>query len=215
MHMPLCSRICLVVAMLIPQAGFSQSWEVEVRRVAVDHDPPPTVTETGEQVPTGWGIAGRYVARRGIFIELEHSSGSEQRLGAICGGFIVDPATQCIPEPVRYSGGLSGASVGYAVRIGLSPYWRIGIRPALGVGVIRAAEDGRETGRTYSEIRPALLASAAVGATVRLSDTGLGVIASVRVTGVQPIKASCLDCRQVFWKRLSHVAYGVGLTWHP
>jgi hypothetical protein len=214
MPAPLCSRICLVAAILIPRAGFSQSWEVEVRRVAVDHDPPSTVTETGEQVPAGWGVAGRYVARRGVFIELEQSGGSEQRLGAICGGFIFDPATQCIPEDVKYSGGLSGASVGYAGRIGLSPYWRIGIRPALGVGVIRAAEDGRETGRTYSEIRPALLASAAVEATFRFSDTGLGLIATVRAMGVQPIKASCLDCRQVFWRSISHVAYGLGVTWH-
>lgn len=215
MHRLLRSCTCLVAALLIPQAAFSQSWEMEVRRVAVDHDPPSTVTETGEQVPAGWGIAGRYVARRGVFIDLEHSSGSERRLGAICGGFIVDPVTQCIPEPVRYSGGLSGASVGYAVRIGVSQYWRIGLRPALGVGVVRAAEDGRETGRTYTEVRPALLASGALETSVRLSDSGLGLIASVRATGVQPITASCLDCRQVFWTRLSHVAYGVGVTWHP
>lgn len=205
----------LVASMLMPRGALAQSWEIEVRRVAIDHDPPSTITESGEQVPAGWGVAVRYVATRGVFLELEHSSGSEQRLGAICGGFIVDPATQCVAEQVKYSGGLSGASVGYAVRIRPSPLLALRIRPALGVGAIRATEDGRETGKTYGETRPALLASAAVDATLRLSGTGLGLIASVRATGVLPIKASCLDCRQVFWRRLSHIAYGVGVTWQP
>lgn len=208
-------RVCLLASAVLPQTALAQSWGLEVRRVSIDHDPPATLTETGEQIPIGWGVAARFVASRNLFVQLEHSIGAEQRRGAICGGFIIDPATQCIPEQVEYSGGLTALSAGFAARIGLGSHWSAGVRPSVGLGALRAAEHGRETGRTYSETRPAILAGVAAETTVRIPDTGLGLIVSVRAAWMKPFKEPCLDCRQVFWRSLSHIAYGAGLEWHP
>jgi hypothetical protein len=117
-------------------SAYGQVWELDVRRVTIEHDPPPTVSGSGKQIPMGFGVAARHVWPSGIFVEFEASRGSEDREGAICGGFIFEPATQCISETVRYSGGLVSVSSGWLLRLASGSGWSLGLRPRVGLGAV-------------------------------------------------------------------------------
>ena len=202
----------LILSVLCTAGLSAQSWELDVRRVVIDHDPPPQVADTGEQIPSGVGLAARYVfPNRHLFVEAEWSNGAERRLGAICGGFFLP--SDCVAETVQYSGGVFLVSAGWLARLSLGPRVRLGIRPKVGVGLLRANERGIDTGGTYSEGRFTTMVGVAAEAAFRPFTRGPWVSTSVGTDSLRPYSAGCEDCRQLLRRRLPQFTVGVGLAW--
>lgn len=194
-----------------PASG--QAWEIAVRRVTIDHDPPSNVARSGEQIPTGLGLSARHLWQSGMFVEMEVSRGSEERTGAICGGFIVDPATQCVVETVGYSGGLVAVSTGWLSRLQIGSEWWLGVRPRAGLGAVWMHETGRDTGRSFSEAPLTLLVGLEGEVGYQLPWRPLALTAAVGVDQLRPVRISCEDCRQVLNEPLPQVRMGLGLAW--
>jgi hypothetical protein len=201
-----------LAAAAAPASG--QLWELDVRRVTIDHDRSTPGSESGEQIPRGFGFAARHVWRSGVFVEFEASRGSDDRDGAICGGFIFDPATQCVPEIVRYSGGLVAVSSGLLLRLASGSGWSLGVRPRVGLGAVWVEERGLDTGFSFHEAPMTLLWGLAVEVRRELPWYGLGLLTSAGADRLHPVRNGvCLDCWTVIHDPLPHVRIGLGLTW--
>ena len=146
----------------------AQRVELDLRRVTIDHDWDSSVLGRGEAIPPGFGVTARYVWRSGAFLELSASRGSDRRQGVICGGWIIDPASECIFEPVEHSGGLFALSAGRRFQLDLGASW-LGIRPKAGLGALWVSEQGRDTGRSFLETPLALFVGVALEGGYRLS----------------------------------------------
>jgi hypothetical protein len=203
-----------VFSWLLPEMGHAQVWEVEIAWVQVDHDYAPSTYDTGEQVPVGFGIsARRSLKARSFFLELEYTRGAEERPGAICGGF-VQPG-DCVLERVGYSGGVSMLSLGWLGKLALLDSWSIGLRPEIGLGLLRASEDGKETGKTYRDRQTA--ASIGLGFEVGFSLPDAVPVTIAAIVGwnhLRPISVeTCDDCRQIFRHPLPQLSLGLGVRW--
>ena len=213
--LPWVSWALLGVACVVAPSGpvVGQSWEVALRKATIDHDPSRGSADTGEAIPPGLGVSVQHVWGSGVAFGLAMSQGSEVRAGAICGGFIIDPVLECIPERVRYSGGLVALSGGWRLRGELGSKIWLGITPTAGVGAVWVSEDGLETQRTYSETVFAFILGAALESGIRLPWDGFGVVVSAGVDQVRPLRIGCEDCRQVVRDALPQVRFGAGVTW--
>lgn len=202
------------LGVLSAEPAAAQRWELRLSRVSIDHDRSPSIADTGEQIPPGLGVSLTHVFRRPVFVEVEFTRGSEVRTGSLCGGFFAIPE-ECVVEQVGYSGGLVALSAGWAGELNPSSRLRIGVRPKVGIGYLRASEAGRETGGTFFEMTP----SATVGVA---GDLGLIVFPSrgIELIGfggfarVKPFRISdCQDCQRVFDGSVPQSMAGVGLAW--
>jgi hypothetical protein len=201
-----------VAAFSLPTALMAQSWELEARRVSTNYQ----ARGSAEPVPSGWGGVARYIARRPVFLEFEYSAGVDYRFGAICGGFLIDPATQCIPETVRYSGSVVGVSAGLAGRVRVGSRWSYGARPKIGLGAIDAGQHGQDTGREHSETRLAVSAGLAAQVSHHIPEFGVGISAFAEASQVRPLRiTSCEDCMEVLRASVARLAYGITLIWEP
>jgi hypothetical protein len=148
--------------------------------------------------------------RRMLFLGVEHSRGNEYLVGTFCGAFIIDPS-QCVVEEMRYSGGFSAASMGWAGRVAIG-----GVRPRLGFGVITAQQHGQDTGGRSDETKAAVLAGAAVEVSRHIPRIGLAVTASAGADRIRPVViGECEDCRYFFREALSQRTLGIRLSWRP
>lgn len=214
------SAVPVPVALAIVGVGLcvspirGQTWELDIRRVTIDHDAPPTLSASFEQIPRGFGISARHLWESGAFLELEFSRGSDRRIGAICGGFIFDPVTQCVAESVGYSGGLVALSMGWQFRLDLGSAWWLGIRPRAGIGAVWVSEVGRDTGREHFEAPSTLVAGIGAEVARTLPWYGLFVSASVGADHLRPMRlGQCLDCHQVLDSPLPQMRVGIGVGW--
>jgi len=199
---------------LLPSPVVSQVWEAQAAWVRIDHNHSGHVTRSGEQVPDGLGISiSRSLGPSDFFLELEFSRGSEVRRGAICGGFI-QPG-DCVAEQVQYSGGVSRFSLAWLGEKHIGDSWSIGIRPEIGLGLLRANEDGKETGKDFSERQTS--ASIGIGAEVGFKlpgREGFQVSCAATWNHLRPILVDlCDDCRWIFHDPLSQNSVGVGIRW--
>jgi hypothetical protein len=194
-----------------PVAG--QRWELDLRRVTIEREQSSSLTGSGELIPAGFGVSARHVWRSGLSIEFEVSRGSEDRMGAICGGFVMDPVTECIPETVRYSGGLVAVSFGWLFHVDTSSGWWLGIGPRGGIGAAWAKQTGRDTGETFSEAPLTLLIGLGAEVTRELPWYGLALMASVGADHLRPVVAECVDCWQVLSEPMPQLRMGLGLAW--
>lgn len=196
------------------EVASAQLWEFDARRVTINHDRTPPGADSGEQIPRGFGFAIRHVWSSGVFVEFEASRGAEDRNGTICGGFVFDPVTQCVPEVVRYSGGLVALSSGWLFRVASGSGWSLGIRPRAGLGAVWVEEQGLDTGTTFHEAPISLALGLAVEVRRELPWYGHGLLTSAGADRLYPLGTeACLDCWQVIQNPLPQVRLGVGLTW--
>jgi hypothetical protein len=192
----------------------AQTWELDVGRVRIDHDPSPYLTTSGEQIPTGIGLAARYVWRSGVFFGVASSRGSDVGAGAICGGFIFDPVDQCIPESIRYSGGHMALIAGWRFRLEHRSGLWVGIRPTAELGSTWTREVGRATGRAFYESRLTVGLGAGLEAGYQLPWRRIGIMISAGMAQLRPVHVDrCLDCRQELYEPMPLSRIGVGLTW--
>ena len=203
-----------VFSWLLPEMGHAQVWEVGFAWTQIDHDYAPSTYDKGEQVPDGFGISARRSLKApSFFLELEYTRGAEERPGAICGGF-VQPG-DCILERVGYSGGVSMLSLGWLGKRTLGDSWSIGIRPEMGLGLLRANENGKETGKTYRDWQTA--ASIGLGFEVGFSLPDAAPVTIAAIVGwnhLRPILGGvCDDCRRTFRRSLPQVSIGLGVRW--
>ena len=191
----------------------AQSWEFDLRSVHIDHDPPAHVADTGEQIPTGFGLSLRYVLPDDhSFVDVEWSNGTEARAGAVCGGF-VQPG-DCVREPVLYSGGVLFASAGWLARVDVASRVRLGVRARLGIGALRAKERGLLTDRDYSEVKLTGVTGVAAEAALLPTTRGPWITFSTSADALWPFSVDCLDCRNLLRERLPQYTISVGVSWY-
>ncbi len=209
-----CSILWALLALgaaMSPVAG--QSWELEVRRVMMDDDGYESFARSGAPIPDGFGLAVRHVWSSGVLFGFELSRGSEERTGAVCGGFVMDMATECIEETVGYRGSLFALSLGWLFGVEVGEAWSFGIGPRGGMGVAWVREAGRQTGREFSESSLAFSVGVGAEARGRLPWYGLSLVASVGADHLRPSRERCLDCWQVLMDPLAQLGFGLGLAW--
>jgi hypothetical protein len=207
--------LCVVTA-LTPQMALAQFREIELRRVIVDHDEDTNfITTHGERIPPGWGITARVPFGSGPLLQLEFSAGIDSRTGVVCGGFIQDPARECIVERVAYSGGLAAISFGWRARTIPQPRWSGGgVLPHVGFGAAWMREAGQETGRSMSEARLALIGGLGGEVGYLLPDRGITVHASVGPDLLKPIRVErSEDCSVRIRDTLPQYFFGLGASW--
>lgn len=198
----------------LPPNAAGQGWEADLRWMTIDHDPPSNVASSGEQIPSGLGLSVRHVWPSSPFLGVRMSRGSEDRRGAICGGFVFDPGRQCTSETVSYSGGLVALSAGWRFALDVGSGWWLGIRPTAGLGTVWIRETGKDTGRSYSEAPLTFLAGLELEGARRLPLHALTIIASLGVNHLRPTGLDvCEDCRQVLREPMPQVEVGLGLAW--
>ena len=208
------TTLLVLLAVLCPSGALAQRWEVELLRVAIDHDHPRTTSGRGEQIPPGLGLAARHLWDRGFFVGLDGSRGSERRWGAICGGFIIDPETQCIGETVRYSGGLVALTGGWLGSAAIGSRWTVGASVRTGLGAVWVRESGEDTGRGHSESPLAYLLGGALEGSYVLPGEHMALTASVGADRLRPFgRDRCEDCRQIVRDPLPGWSVGLGVRW--
>jgi hypothetical protein len=193
-----------------PASG--QSLELEVRRARIDQRPAP-LERPAAYLPPGFGVVARGVLRAGPFLELEASRGADTRRSAIC-GYHMDPSLDCIPESVRYRGGLVAGLVGWRFRFGVGERLDLAMRPRVGLGAVWTSELGTETGRRRTEHPPTLVAGVFAEALYRLPGPGLGLIASLGADTIRPgVGYECADCFESLTYPMPQWSVGVGVSW--
>lgn len=203
-----------VCSLSMPVTASAQRWEMSLGRMSIDHSWPSNQTNSAEQFPTGIAWAGRHVWSSGLLVDLEISTGSEVSPGAICGGFLFDPERQCIPEPVRYSGGLVALSLGWRLQQDIAQDWSIGVRPRVGLGSAWASQSGQDTDRSYSDHPLTLVLGAALDGEYRLPGRPLAIIASLGADRLKPINiAACEDCWELVTDPLPQWSFSLGIGW--
>lgn len=214
----LVALVGLLSTAALPPHVFAQSWGVEVRRTTIDDGVSGRIGASADRIPQGFGLAVRYTVEGIVFFEADASRGHESRMGAVCGGFIIDPEVQCIPEIVRYKGGLVGVFVGWPGRISVGSGFSLGFRPRLGLASLTTHEIGSETktNRRYEERTRALVAGIAALVSYDLGGSAFSVTASAGLDRIDPFGGEhCLDCRREFTETLRRAAWGIGLIWRP
>jgi hypothetical protein len=206
--------VCLVCIANLLHAGVasSQTWEIDLRLVAIDHDYEGPSSDDWEQIPVGFAIAGRQTWASGAFFGLEISRGSEEHYGAVCGGFIYDPVTQCVPETVSQSGGLVAVFAGMRWRSPLGSKWTIGIAPRGGAGFLWTREHGKNTKRTLSHSPFATLLGVAAEASYGLPQ-GMALLSSVGADYLRPYSIIEEDGWQPLRNSMPQVSIAVGVAW--
>lgn len=187
-------RVLMValVILTVPAASVgAQSWEVAVGGVGVG------AAAALRVLPSGSGLR----------VEALWSGAWQTREGSVCHG-LVGP-TGCPNEPVTYSGGVLFLSAGWLLPIPLGDALGLRVVPTVGVGALRASESGVFTGRSASELQPAVRFGA-----------GLEVAWAVRTAWYVLVGASrheavartpdCADCEQLVGGRSSQTQLMVG-----
>lgn len=207
----LCTTAAVALC-LTPNNAVGQTLEVSVGEVFVDRDPPPNVTESGEQLPPGAGLRFAWHGLPvGLFLDVEWARGTELRAGAVCGGF-VQPG-DCIGEPVLYVGGVLFASVGWAGLSYPGESVRFGARPRVSLGAVRAEEKGAFTDREYIETKLALRVGLSAELGLRIPNTSVWLTAEIGRSRVMPQSFDCLDCRNLLTEGVRQESWWVGVAW--
>jgi hypothetical protein len=212
----LAALLLLGIPSAIPTKAIAQIWSVELQRVTIDDRTSGRIGGSADRIPQGFGFAVRFTVESMAFFEVNVSQGRESRLGAVCGGFIIDPDTQCIPETVRYAGSLMGFFVGWPGRVSVGSGLSLGLRPRIGLAALSTDEVGSDTGRSYEERTRSLVLGFAADVSYHLRGTALSVVASAGLDRIDPYGGEiCLDCRKEFEDALRQIVWGVGVIWRP
>jgi hypothetical protein len=221
--MRLPSRLTLLVVVLglvdsatRPRQASAQSWVVEAERVTIDDKASGRIGGSADRIPQGFGVALRYAVEGIVFFEANASRGQETRMGAVCGGFILHPEVQCIPEIVKYEGGLVAIFVGWPGQISVGSGISLGLRPRVGLASLYTEEVGSDTNRSYEERTRALVVGIAAQVSYDLGGSAFGVVASAGLDRIDPFDGEvCLDCRREFTDILRQATWGIGVVWRP
>jgi len=204
--------LLVLLALVHPACVAGQSWVAEAYWTNLDEQPPWGVgSEPADPVPTGFGVGIRHLIDSHLFVEAQVSRGADQRLGAICGG-LVGPG-DCVLEPVKYSGGAVALSLGWRLSKPFARVWSAVLAPRTGVGLLWAAEDGRDTGKSFSQKRLAGQVGVAAELARLFPATGLALGLTSAVSLFKPTATTCEDCRIIFDSSVLQLTLGVSIGW--
>lgn len=201
-----------ILVLFLPSVGTAQSWELHLGRMSIDHQP-PVADERGDRLPAGLVASARHTWRWGGSVEVEASRGSQTRTGSVCFGLVAEPS-DCIVEPVEYSGGLTALFLGWRVAGRIGADWSLGLRPRIGLGRVRVRERGDDTGRTASQTKSALVFGAAGDIRYDVPRSRISLIASTGLDRLRPFDLErCSDCYDVIRDPMPQWFGSLGLAW--
>jgi hypothetical protein len=200
------------LTLLLPSSGAAQSWELHLGRMSIDHEP-PVPDAWGDRLPVGLAVSGRYVWSWGGSVEVEASHGTQTRPGSVCFGLVAEPS-DCVLEPVEYSGGLTALLFGWRVAAGMGPDWSLGLRPRIGLGRVGVRERGDDTGRKAWQDVTTLVYGVSGDVRYDVPRSRLSLIASTGLDQLRPLGLErCSDCYDVLREPMPQWLATLGLAW--